>query len=190
MADKTFIQAIVQAWKIGFPMYFPKSGIVDSINETDKILTIKSGGDFIYNVTWIEPVIPSVGSKCLLVARENLDKRYTAFAFEKIDSLKTKIADQIEVEIEENKVFINFKNTIKISLNEDALLLDLGSKKLKINGDIEQDGDFKTSGKVEAEKEITAKTNSPESVGLSTHLTDYTDTPIGPSVSSKPKAGT
>ncbi len=75
MADKTFIQAIIQAWKIGFPMYFPKSGIVDSINESDKILTIKSGGDYIYNVTWTEPVIPRVGTKCLLVARDNLDKR-------------------------------------------------------------------------------------------------------------------
>ncbi|AOP32571.1 hypothetical protein A0128_00970 [Leptospira tipperaryensis] len=190
MAEKTFIQAIVQAWKIGFPMHFPKSGIVDSINESDKILTIKSGGDFIYNVTWIEPVIPRLGSKCLLVARDNLDKRYTAFAFEKIDSLKTKIADQVEIEIKESKVYINFKNLIKITLDEEALSLDLGSKKLKIKGDIEQDGDFKTKGKVEAEKEVTAKSNSSESVGLTTHLTDYTDTPIGPSVSNKPKAGT
>ncbi|RHX92009.1 hypothetical protein [Leptospira stimsonii] len=190
MADKTFIQAIIQAWKIGFPMYFPKSGIVDSINESDKILTIKSGGDYIYNVTWTEPVIPRVGTKCLLVARDNLDKRYTAFAFEKIDSLKTKIADQVELELQENKVYINFKNSVKITLNDDSLSFDLGSKKLKIKGDIEQDGDFKTKGKVEAEKEITAKANSSESIGLSSHLTDYTDTPIGPAVSSKPKAGT
>ncbi len=87
-------------------------------------------------------------------------------------------------------MYINFKNSVKITLNDDSLSFDLGSKKLKIKGDIEQDGDFKTKGKVEAEKEITAKANSSESIGLSSHLTDYTDTPIGPAVSSKPKAGT
>lgn len=68
--------------------------------------------------------------------------------------------------------------------------MDLGGKPFKIQGNIEQDGDFKTTGKIEAEKEVTAFAQSSNSVGLSTHLTDYVDTPVGPSVSSKPKAGT
>ncbi|EMJ72809.1 hypothetical protein LEP1GSC033_0302 [Leptospira interrogans str. 2002000632] len=55
---------------------------------------------------------------------------------------------------------------------------------------MEQAGNFKTSGKIDAKMEVTAFAETPNSVGLSTHLTDYTDTPVGPAVSSKPKAGT
>ncbi|EMY78426.1 hypothetical protein LEP1GSC060_2766 [Leptospira weilii serovar Ranarum str. ICFT] len=190
MADRTIIQAIVQAWKIGFPIFFPKLGIVDSVDSEKKLLTVKVAEDFIHNVTWTEHIVPRVGSKCLLIARDNIEKRYTAFGFEKIDSLKTKVADKVEVEINENKAFINYNNLIKVTLDDEGFLLDLGGKPFKIRGNIEQDGDFKTTGKVEAKKEVTAFAESSDSVGLSTHLTDYVDTPIGSSVSSKPKAGT
>ncbi|MBW0433315.1 hypothetical protein [Leptospira yasudae] len=190
MADRTIIQAIVQAWKIGFPIFFPKLGIVDSVDSDKKLLTVKIAEDFIHNVTWTEPVIPRSGSKCLLIARDNIEKRYTAFGFEKINSIKTKIADLVELEVKEDKAFINYKNIIKVTIDDEGFLLDLGGKAFKIQGDIEQDGDFKTTGKMEAKKEITAFAESSNSVGLSTHLTDYVDTPVGPSVSSKPKAGT
>ncbi|EMI60485.1 hypothetical protein MAL08_00955 [Leptospira noguchii] len=190
MADKTIIQAIVQAWKIGFPIFFPKLGIVDSVDSENRLLTVKVAEDFIYNVTWTEPVVPMQGSKCLLIARDNIEKRYTAFSFEKIDSIKTKVADKVEIEINKNKTFINYNNIIKLTINEEGFLLDLDGKPLKIQGNIEQDGDFKTTGKMEAEKEVTAFARSSNSVGLSTHLTDYVDTPVGPSVSNKPKAGT
>ncbi|EKP06172.1 hypothetical protein [Leptospira kirschneri] len=190
MADKTIIQAIVQAWKIGFPIFFPKLGIVDSVDSEKKLLIVKVAEDFIHNVTWTEPVVPMQGSKCLLIARDNIEKRYTAFGFEKINSIKTKVADKVEIEINENKTFINYNNIIKLTINDEGFLLDLGGKPFKIQGNIEQDGDFKTTGKIEAEKEVTAFAQSSNSVGLSTHLTDYVDTPVGPSVSSKPKAGT
>ncbi|KAA1291772.1 hypothetical protein C4X99_16815 [Leptospira interrogans serovar Geyaweera] len=188
--DKTIISAIVRAWKIGFPMFFPKSGTVESVNKTMKTLKVKIKDDFISDVTWTEPVVPMVGSKCLLVARENLSERYTAFAFEKIDSIKTKVADQVEIEFSEFKAFVNYKNLIKVTIDETGLTLDLGVNKLKIKGDIDQEGNFKTSGKIDAKQEITAFAQTPASVGLSTHLTDYTDTPVGPSVTFKPKAGT
>ncbi|MGJ4753219.1 hypothetical protein [Leptospira kmetyi] len=190
MADRTLIQAIVQAWKIGFPMFFAKSGIIDSVDSDNKLLTVKVSEDFIHNVTWTEPVVPRTGSKCLLIARDNLEKRYTAFAFEKIDSIKTKVADQVELEIQEHKAYVNYKNMIKVTLDDDGFLLDLGGKTFKIRGNVEQEGDFKTTGKLDAKKEITAFAESSNSVGLSSHLTDYVDTPVGPSVSSKPKAGT
>nr|WP_198288172.1 hypothetical protein [Leptospira weilii] len=190
MEGRTMISAIVQAWKIGFPMYFPKSGTIESVNKIMKTLKVKIKDDFISEVTWTEPVVPMVGSKCLLVARDNMSERYTAFAFEKIDSLKTKVADQVEIEVSELKAFVNYKNMIKFTIDDTGLTLDLGMNKLKIKGDIDQEGNFKTTGKIDAKQEITAFAQSPASVGLSTHLTDYTDTPVGPSVSSKPKAGT
>lgn len=187
---KTLISAIVQAWKVGFPIFFPKIGTVEFVNKTMKTLKVKIKDDSISDVTWTEPVVPMVGSKCLLVARDNMPERYTAFAFEKIDSIKTKVADQVEIEISEFKAFVNYKNMIKFTIDDTGLTLDLGVKKLKIKGDIDQEGDFKTSGKIDAKKEITAFAQTPASVGLSTHLTDYTDTPVGPSVTLKPKAGT
>lgn len=141
MADRTIIQAIVQAWKIGFPIFFPKLGIVDSVDSEKKLLTVKVAEDFIHNVTWTEHIVPRVGSKCLLIARDNIEKRYTAFGFEKIDSLKTKVADKVEVEINENKAFINYNNLIKVTLDDEGFLLDLGGKPFKIRGNIEQDGD-------------------------------------------------
>lgn len=105
MADKTIIQAIVQAWKIGFPIFFPKLGIVDSVDSEKKLLIVKVAEDFIHDVIWTEPVVPMQGSKCLLIARDNIEKRYTAFGFEKIDSIKTKIADKVEIEVNESKTF-------------------------------------------------------------------------------------
>lgn len=46
MADKTIIQAIVQAWKIGFPIFFPKLGIVDSVDSEKKTSNRKGCGRF------------------------------------------------------------------------------------------------------------------------------------------------
>lgn len=62
------------------------------------------------------------GSKCLLIARDNIEKRYTAFGFEKIDSLKTKIADRVEIEVNESKTFLNYNNIIKLTINDEGFL--------------------------------------------------------------------
>ncbi|WP_061235765.1 hypothetical protein [Leptospira weilii] len=190
MTKPSLIELIVKAWTLGFPVFWPESGIVDSVDKVNKTLKIKVGSDIRNDVTWIDPVIPREGSKCLLVARNNKAERYTAFAFEKIDEVKTKIADTVEVDISKDQVFVNFNNLIKVSITPTGFSLDLNGKTLKIIGDVEQTGNFKTSGKVDAKMEVTAFAEAPNSVGLSTHLTDYVDTPVGPAVTSKPKGGT
>ncbi|MDV6237759.1 hypothetical protein CH379_019190 [Leptospira ellisii] len=190
MTKPSLIELIVKAWTLGFPVFWPESGIVDSVDKTNRTLKIKVGSDIRNDVTWIDPVIPREGSKCLLVARNNKAERYTAFAFEKVDEINAKVADTVEIKISQDQAFINFNNLIKVSITETEFSLDLGGKKLKILGDVEQTGDFKTSGKVDAKMEVTAFADTPNSVGLSTHLTDYVDTPIGPAITSKPKGGT
>ncbi|WP_001036449.1 hypothetical protein [Leptospira interrogans] len=190
MNKKSLVELIVKAWKFGFPMYWPESGTVESVDKTNKILKIKVGDVFRNDVTWTEPVTPREGSKCLLIARNNKSERYTAFAFEKLDEIKTKIADTVEINISKDQAFVNFNNLIQVSITPTGFLLDLNGKKFTILGDVEQAGNFKTSGKIDAKMEVTAFAETPNSVGLSTHLTDYTDTPVGPAVSSKPKAGT
>ncbi|MCE9499163.1 MAG: hypothetical protein K8R21_01405, partial [Leptospira sp.] len=90
--------------------------------------------------------------------------------------------------------------SILLSHNEGALTfemkttgieIDLFGKTLKIkNGNIVQEvGDFKTDGNVKAKLEVTALEGTPASVGLSTHLTPYLDSPVGPSVSDPPQGG-
>ncbi|MBE8363435.1 hypothetical protein [Leptospira borgpetersenii] len=190
MTKPSLIELIVKAWTLGFPVFWPESGIVDSVDKVKKTLKIKIGSDIRNDVTWIDPVTPQEGSKCLLVARNNKAERYTAFAFEKVDEVKTKIADTVEVDISKDQVFVNFNNLIKVSITATGFLLDLGGKKFTIIGDVEQTGNFKTTGKVDAKMEVTAFSETPASVALSTHLTDYVDTPVGAAVTSKPKAGT
>ncbi|EMO84267.1 hypothetical protein [Leptospira santarosai] len=186
----SLVELIVKAWKIGFPVFWAESGIVDSVDKVRKTLRVKVNEKIRHDVTWIDPVIPRKGSKCLLVARNNKAERYTAFAFEKVDEIKTKIADTVEIEISELKAFVNFNNLIQISITPTGFLLDLGGQKLTIIGDVEQMGNFKTTGKLDAKMEVTAFSGTPASVGLSSHVTDYVDTPVGPAVTSKPKAGT
>lgn len=190
MKKQSLVDLVVKAWKLGFPMYWPESGTIESMDKVNKTLKVKVGDIFRNDVTWIDPVIPREGSKCLLVARNNKAERYTAFAFEKIDEIKTKVADTVEINISNDQAFVNFNNLIKVSITPTGFLLDLGGQKFTIMGDVEQKGNFKTSGKIDAKMEVTAFSGTSASVGLSTHLTDYTDTPVGPAVSSKPKAGT
>ncbi|WP_017852032.1 hypothetical protein ACO1KB_19295 [Leptospira interrogans serovar Szwajizak] len=190
MKKPSLVELIVKAWTLGFPMYWPESGTIESMNKAQKTLKVKVGDAIRNDVTWTDPVLPREGSKCLLIARNNKAERYTAFAFEKVDEIKTKIADTVEVDISKDQVFVNFNNLIKVSITPTGFLLDLGGKKLTIIGDVEQTGNFKTTGKVDAKMEVTAFSETPASVALSTHLTDYVDTPVGAAVTSKPKAGT
>lgn len=183
--ERNFITAIVNAWKLGFPMYFPLSGTVESVKSIDKVLNVKTDDGILHDVTWTEPVTPTVGSKCLLVARNNSDKRYTAFAFNKIDEIKTSIAGQVDIEISADKAEISFKQQIKLTIDDTGFVITLPSgKTLKV------DGDVLVTGKLDVEKEVTAKANSAAAVGVTTHITPYTDTPAGPAESLPPKAGT
>lgn len=186
----SLVELIVKAWTLGFPVFWAESGIIESVDKVKKTLKVKVGDVFRNDVTWTDPVVPQKGSKCLLISRNNKPERYTAFAFETVDEIKTTVADTVEINISKDQAFVNFNNLIKLSINSNGLLLDLNGKSLKILGNVEQTGNFKTTGKIDAKMEVTAFSETPTSVGLSTHLTDYVDTPVGPAVTSKPKAGT
>lgn len=191
------INAIVRAVKIGFPMYFPRKAEVLSVSKIKKTLEVKTDDGILTNVSFNDTIIPASGSKCTVIPKDNLPNRYVAMGFDKIDEIDMEIGETFSVSIDSTQA--KLEHTFGIDLMMDSFGIEatipfgkfIINGDVQVNGDITQDGDFETTGDVSADKEVTAMASSSStSVGLSTHLTPYQDSPVGPSVSQKPQGGT
>jgi hypothetical protein len=190
------IDAIVRAVKIGFPMYFPRKGEVVSVSKPKKTLEVKTDDGILSNVSFCDTIVPEKGSKCTVIPKDNLPNRYVAVGFDKIAEIDLEVGETFKVEIDSTSAILEHASGIDLTMDTFGIEMNIPFGKLVVNGDtefngdIEQNGDFETTGSIKADDEVTAKASSPgSSVGLSTHLTPYFDTPAGPAVSDKPQGG-
>lgn len=188
---RDIISAIVKAWKIGHPMHYPLSGTILSVSQNS--CKVKVRNEVKHDVTWFFKGKPLVGSKCVIISRDNSPEKYTLVEVDEYDEIEFKASKIHSVKMNQTEILVSHNNgAITWKFDSLGVELDLKGKKFTIkNGNIEQTlGDIKTTGNVKAKQEVTAFEGTPGSVGLSSHLTDYTDSPIGPSVSGPPKGGT
>ena len=113
---------------------------------------------------------------------------------DKVDvSIETGGTGKVEIKTQQ-ATFLADQNKVTTTIS--STKLELTSSKAIIEAtDIESKGTWVHDGKmtvkddIEGEKEVFAKYGGPSQVGLSTHTTPYTDTPIGPATSSPPTPG-
>jgi hypothetical protein len=147
MENQSLISAIAKASEMGNPKYYATEGKVESVNKLQKICKIKTN-DFVYeNAKWISPILPKKGAKCILVFRNNIQERATAFSFSELDEIQTTIGEFTDLEISDlSGVNLKHKNTeIKIDTSGNLTISNSGleikmdtiTQKFVITGNVE-----------------------------------------------------
>lgn len=119
------IKAIVAAWKIGFPVFWITEGEITERNDSFDFLKVKTKDGILSNVKWTQPVKPQVGSKCLLVSKDNQPNRFNAIAFKALDEIKTTIAEKYDIEINKDKALLKSGNN-KFEFTENSMISKFG----------------------------------------------------------------
>lgn len=198
MNPNDLISAIARAAKVGDPSWFTRQGTVKVV--TDKLCEIKLPDGEIKRVEWFFPGKPLIGSKCLVIYRDNMKSRPIAIGFSKLDSIKTKIGEAVSVEIDKSKIEISLggfkistdgiQATIKIGALEFSGVGESWTFKGKVNfeSDVSFSGDIDSTGKIHATKKISSDDDvMVGTISVKEHPHPYTDTPVGPSVTGPPK---
>ncbi|MCB1157703.1 MAG: hypothetical protein KDK45_09385 [Leptospiraceae bacterium] len=183
-------RAIVDAFLSEYPIHFATEGIVKTVKDESCDVALQNNKKVVYkNVKWYSLIKPQVGSKCLLVFRDNKEERVTACQFDKLDEIDTPIGKLSNISISDEGIEISFNSMAKIKLNPTSVQAMLGSKsieitstKMKLTGDVEIDGKLNVTKNIESDEDVKAG-----SISLKTHTHPYTDTPIGPSMTQAPQ---
>jgi len=97
-------KAITDSFLSEHPFYFATEGIVKSVKtETCEVALQNNKRKTYKDVRWLPPVKPKVGSKCLLVFRDNKEERATAFCFAELDKIDTTIGELTDLSIDDKE---------------------------------------------------------------------------------------
>ena len=113
--------ALLRLWQSGYRIEFPVMGIVKSVNQSQQTVNIASGDEKLENVRYYVPVKPAIGSKCLVVFRNNVHDRAVALAFEKLVEIDTTIAEKVRILIDQDGLIAKYNELNSIELKEASI---------------------------------------------------------------------
>lgn len=169
--------------------------VVKATNGSPNLATVdvQSIGEQVEDVLWLDPVLPRVGSLCLVAWRDNLDSRPVAFSFEQIDELDMTVGTgPTAVHLTAKQGLAKLEcGSATVSTDGTAIKAESGVAKVSADpasgwvfeGAVQFKDNVQMDGKLGVDGETTI-----EGIKFMQHGHPYTDTPGGPATSQGPVA--
>lgn len=191
---KDLTSALVQAVKQGFPIYFATEAEVVSVKAPpQKLVDVKfDDGSIHRNIGYKAHGKPSVGSKCIVIFRDNVQDREFAASFSKYDELEINLGTgRCTLSAKDVGGVLQAKVVVpgtEVMLNGSDIEASVGAHHLKgtaaagweFTGPVTFNDDVTMDKKLDVTGETTLEGTKWR------HNHNYTDTPVGPSQTGSP----